>query len=113
VEDQLGKVVEIQTLILAEYAGKPKPNPVADLKMMRSSLDGDKFDYGNAPTPDYTVEDLMKMNTLKNPIIDGGNQDAYQIFINSVAEMVHGLEMEYKRLSKNLFLSWMTYLRQL
>jgi hypothetical protein len=35
VEAQLGKTVEGQTVILANFAGKP----VADLKMMRSSWD--------------------------------------------------------------------------
>ena len=35
VEAQLGKIVESQTLILAKFAGKTEPNPVADMKMMR------------------------------------------------------------------------------
>jgi hypothetical protein len=34
-EAQLGKIAESQTLILATFVGKPEPNPVEDLKMMR------------------------------------------------------------------------------
>ena len=34
-EAQLEKIAESQTLILAKFAGKPEPNPVEDLKMMR------------------------------------------------------------------------------
>jgi TolA-binding protein len=41
VEAQLGKITEGQTLILAQFAGKPEPKPIADLKMVRSSADGD------------------------------------------------------------------------
>ena len=37
VETQMAKIVESQTLILAKFAGKLEPNPVADMKMMRST----------------------------------------------------------------------------
>jgi hypothetical protein len=36
--------------------------------MVRSSVDGDELeelDYGNAPSPDYTMEYLIKMITMK------------------------------------------------
>jgi hypothetical protein len=35
-EAQLGEIVESQILILARFAGKPKPNPVENLKMIRA-----------------------------------------------------------------------------
>jgi hypothetical protein len=101
----LGKIAKSQTPILIKFVGQLNPNPVVDLKMMRSSSDGNNFeelDYGNAPSSDYTVEDLVKMVTLKNPSFEGGNEVAYQIFISQVAEKVHELEMEYKKLSEKL-----------
>jgi hypothetical protein len=59
--------------------GKLEPNLVADLKMVRSSIDGDKLeelDYVNTPSPDYTVEDLVKMiSFVKNPDIKGGRSN--------------------------------------
>ena len=33
VETKLGKIANSQGLILAKFAGKPEPNPVADLKI--------------------------------------------------------------------------------
>jgi hypothetical protein len=47
--------------------------------MVRSSIDGDKLeelDYVNTPSPDYTVEDLVKMiSFVKNPDIKGGRSN--------------------------------------
>jgi hypothetical protein len=76
VETQLGKIAASQTLILAMFAGRPKPKPVKELKTMRveDNEGPDKLDYSNAPTPEYAVEDLVKMITLKNPHIEGGNK---------------------------------------
>ena len=34
-EARVAKIVESQTLMLAKFAGKPKPNLVEDIKMMR------------------------------------------------------------------------------
>jgi hypothetical protein len=85
----LGKISQSQTPILIKFAGQLNPNPIVDLKIMRSSSDGNNFeelDYGNAPSSDYTVEDLVKMVTLKNPSFEGGNEVAYQFFISQVAE---------------------------
>jgi hypothetical protein len=73
--------------------------------MVRSSTDGDdaeELDYSNAPSLDYTVEDLVKIITVKNLGIDGGNKAAYQILINQVAEKIHELENGYKKLSEKL-----------
>ena len=80
VEAQLGKIAESQTLILAKFAGKPEPNPVADLKMMRVEDDEDieELDYSNAPSPEYIVEDLVKLVTLKNPGMEGGEEAIYK-----------------------------------
>jgi hypothetical protein len=61
----------------------------------------------------HTLEDLVKMIMVKNPVIEGGNKAAYQIFINQVVEKVRELEMEYKKLSENYLLSWMIVLSQL
>ena len=74
----MAKIAESQTLILEKFAGKPEPNPVADLKMMRNKEDApEQLDYSNAPTPNYIVEDLVKMVSMKNPSIEGGNEAAY------------------------------------
>jgi hypothetical protein len=105
VEAQLGKIAESQTLILARFAGKPKPNPVEDLKMMRIENEAEgpeDLDYSNATSPDYTVQDLVKMITLKNPGIEEGNEAMYQHFTNQVAKNVRELENEYKKLSERL-----------
>ena len=57
VEAQLGKIAESQTLILAKFAGKPEPNPVADLKMMRVKDDEniEELDYSNCRGDDPRV----------------------------------------------------------
>ena len=65
---QTTKIAESQTLILAKFAGKPEPNPVADMKMMRSTEGTpEELDYSNAPTPNYTVEDLIPRLALSSP----------------------------------------------
>ena len=62
----------------------------------------EELDYSNAPSPDYTVEDLVRMITLKNPGIERGNEAMYQNFINQVAMKVRELENDYKKLSEKL-----------
>jgi hypothetical protein len=72
---------------------------------MISSVDDDmpeELDYSNASAPDYTVEDLVKMITLKNLGIERGNEAAYQHFINQVPIKIRELKMDYKKLSKKL-----------
>jgi hypothetical protein len=69
--------------------------------MMRvKDEDSKELDYSNAPTPNYIVEDLVKIITLKNPTIEGGSEAVYQQFINQVAMKVCELEDEYKILSE-------------
>ena len=103
-EAQLGKIAESQTLILAIFVGKTKTNPVEDLKMMRVENDEEleELDYSNAPSPEYTVEDLVRMITLKNPYIEGGNEAMYQNFLNQVAMKVRELENDFRKLSEKL-----------
>ena len=52
---------------------------------MRSGTGDDKpleLDYGNATSSEYTVEDLVKMITLRNTgIEEGSNAATYQMFI--------------------------------
>jgi hypothetical protein len=81
VETQLSKIAESQTIILARFAGNPEPNFVEDLKMMRikeQEGEPEELDYSNALSPDYSVEDLVKMITVKNPGIDQGNDTMYR-----------------------------------
>jgi hypothetical protein len=64
--------------------------------MMRIEKEEPKeLDYSNAPTPEYTVEDLVKMITLKNLGIEGGNEAVFQEIINQVAMKVHEVENKY------------------
>jgi hypothetical protein len=76
------------------------------MKMMRvEDEDPEELDYSNAPTPEYTIEDLVKLVTMKNPGIEGGEEAVYKSFINQVAVRVRELENNYKRLSENFLLS--------
>ncbi|KAK1597257.1 hypothetical protein QYE76_000062 [Lolium multiflorum] len=55
--------------------GKPEPNPIEDLKMMRIERKGEaleELDYSNAPTLEYSVEDLINMVTVRHPGVDEG-----------------------------------------
>jgi hypothetical protein len=61
-----------------------------------------ELDYSNAPSPDYTVEDLVKTITFKNPGIEDGNEAMYQQFIHQVVMKVRELENDYEKLSKKL-----------
>ena len=73
--------------------------------MTRSTKDDDmteELDYSNAPTPDYNVEDLVKMVIMKDTSIEGGNEAAYKECINQVAYKVQELELEYTKLSEKL-----------
>jgi hypothetical protein len=105
VETQLGKIAESQTIILARFAGKPEPNPVEDLKMMRIEKSGEapeELDYSNAPTHEYSVEDLINIVMVRHPEIDEGNGEMYRQFIHEVACKVRDLEQQYKKLAEKL-----------
>jgi hypothetical protein len=63
---------------------EPEPNPVEELKMMRlEKEEPEKPDYSNAPPPEYTIEDLVKMIILKNPGIEGGNEVVISFYLGS------------------------------
>src|SRR5215216_2649388 len=99
VEAQLGKITDIQTLIRAKFVGKAEPNPVEDLKMMRIQREEPKeLDYSNAPSPNYTVEDLVKRINIKILVSEGNEEAMYQNFVNQVAIKVRELEEEYKKI---------------
>jgi hypothetical protein len=105
VEAQLGKLAECQTLILTRFAGQPEPNLVEDLKMVRvedKDESPEELDYSNAPSPDYSVEELIKIITVKNPGIEEGDETIYRQFINEVAIKVHKLESDYRKLAEKL-----------
>ena len=93
VEAQLGKITESQTLILAKFAGKAEPNPIEDLKMMRIQREEpEELDYSNAPSPSYTIEDLVKRINIKILVSEGNDEAMYQHFVNQVAIKVRELE---------------------
>ena len=55
-EAHVSKIAESQTLILAKFAGKPEPNPVEDVKMMRSSEENaEELDKSHVPEYTYTL----------------------------------------------------------
>jgi hypothetical protein len=72
-----------------------------------------ELDYSTAPTPEYTIEDPVKMITLKNLGIEGGNKAMFQEIINQVVMKVHELENKYKKISKKLLAKLEVYLNQL
>ena len=71
--------------------------------MMRvEDEDPEELDYSNAPAPEYTIEDLVKLVIMKNPGIQGGEEAVYKSFINQVAVRVRELENDYRKLSEKL-----------
>ena len=103
VETQLGKIAESQTLILEKFAGKAEPNPTASVKMMRvENEEPEELDFSNHPSPQYSIEDLVKLVTMKSPGIEKGEEVSYKDFINQVAIKVRELENDYKKLSEKI-----------
>src|SRR3954467_795036 len=75
VDAQLGKITESQTLILDKFARKAEPNPAEDLKMIRIQREEpEELDYSNAPSLNYTVEDLVKRINIKIPVSEGNEE---------------------------------------
>ena len=67
-EAQVAKIAESQTLILAKFAGKPEPNPVEDVKMMRSNEENtEELDKSHVPEYTYTVARLRKDDSYETP----------------------------------------------
>ena len=54
---------------------------------MRGSKDEDmpgELDYSNGPSPNYTVEELVKMVNVKNSGLEEGDEAAYKEFIRQI-----------------------------
>src|SRR3954465_11792435 len=62
----------------------------------------EELDYSNAPSPNYTVEDLIKRINVKIPVSEGNEEAMYQYFVNQVAIKVRELEEEYKKIAEKL-----------
>jgi hypothetical protein len=102
-EAQVAKIVESQTLILAKFAGKPKPNPVEDVKMMRSSKENaEELDKSHVPEYTYTVADFVKMIEMKHPLPEVSNDETYNVFVDHVVAKVCELDDERKKLFSKL-----------
>jgi hypothetical protein len=65
----------------------------------------EELDYSNASSLKYTTDDVVKMITLKNPGIEGGNESMYRKITNQVAMKVHELEISIKSYLRNYLLS--------
>src|SRR3954471_24265474 len=61
-----------------------------------------ELDYSNAPSPNYTVEDLVKKINVKIPVSEGNEEAMYQHFVNQVEIKVLELEEEYKKIAEEL-----------
>ena len=86
-------------MILAKFAGKPEPNPVQDVKMMRSSKENtEELDKRHVPEYTYTVADLVKMLTIKQSIAEVSNDEAYTRLVDHVAIKVCDLDDERENL---------------
>jgi hypothetical protein len=46
----------------------------------------EELDYSIAPTPEYSIEDLINMIMVKHPRVDEGNGVKYRQFIHEVAK---------------------------
>jgi len=102
-EAQVAKIVESQTLILAKFAGKPEPNPVEEVKMVRSNEEkAEVLDTSHVPEYNYTVADFVKMISMKYPLPEVTNDEAYNVFVEQVAAKVHELDDERKKLYSKL-----------
>ena len=62
----------------------------------------EELDYNNAPSPNYTIEDLVKRISIKILVSEGNGEAMYQHFINQVAIKVRDLEEEYKKIAEKL-----------
>jgi hypothetical protein len=60
------------------------------------------MDCCNAPSLDYSVEDLIKIITLKTPGIEEGNETIYRQIIDEVIINVCEEEKDYRKLTEKL-----------
>jgi hypothetical protein len=62
----------------------------------------EEMDYCNAPSLDYSVEDLIKIITVKTPGIKEGNETIYEQIIDEVIINVCEEEKDYRKLTEKL-----------
>src|SRR3990170_6521447 len=92
-EAQVAKIAKSQTLILAKFAGKLKPNLVEEVKMVRSNEEkAEVLDTSHVPEYNYTVADFVKMISMKYPLPEVTNDEAYNVFVEHVAAKVRELD---------------------
>ena len=97
------KIAESQTLTLAKFVGKLKPNLVEDVKMMRNDEGkAEELDKSHVLEYTYTLADFRKMIAKKHPLLEVTNDKAYNVFVDHVATKVHELDDERKKLYSKL-----------
>ena len=85
-------------MVLANFEGKPEPNPVQDVKMMRiNEENAEEFDKSHVPEYTYMVADFMKMIAMKHSLPEVTNDEAYNVFVDHVAAKVRELDDERKK----------------
>ena len=102
-EAQVAKIVESQTLTLSKFARKPEPNPIEEVKVVRSNEEKTEvLDTSHVPEYNYTVAYFVKMISMKYPLPQVTNKEAYNVFIEQVATKVRELDDERKKLYSKL-----------
>ena len=61
----------------------------------------EELDYSDAPSPSYTIEDLVKRINVKIPVSEGKDEAMYQNFVDQVAIKVRELEEEYNKITES------------
>ena len=57
---KFAKIAESQTLILAKFAGKPEPNQIEEVKLVRNNKEKDDvLDTSHVPEYNYTIADFF------------------------------------------------------
>uniref|UniRef100_A0A8R7P0D4 Aspartic peptidase DDI1-type domain-containing protein n=1 Tax=Triticum urartu TaxID=4572 RepID=A0A8R7P0D4_TRIUA len=102
-EAQVAKVAESRTLILSKFAGKSEPNPVEDVKMVRSNEETtEELDTRHVPEYNYNITYFVKMISMKCPLPKVINNEAYNVFVEHVAAKVCELDDKRKKLYSQL-----------
>ena len=114
-EAQVAKKAESQTLIFAKFAGKLEPSPVEEVKMIRSNKEKAEVpDTNHALEYNYIIVHFVKMISMKYPLPEVTNDEAYNVFVEHVATKVRELDDERKKsYSVSCQLSKMMLLNQL
>ena len=102
-EAQVAKIAESQTLILAKFVGKSEPNPIEEVKMVSNNEEkAEVLDTSHVPEYNYTIADFVKMISMKYPLPEVTNDEAYNVFVEQVAAKVRELDDERKKLYSKL-----------